>query len=90
MQPFPKNFTMRSVMLIEHLLYVWACACKVLLSCIDWTYFAVSVAEPIGALLLSEVCNMLGVHVVVIFISCSRLQGTEFYPLFVGNVRTTE
>ena len=89
-QPFPKNFIMRSVMLIEHLLYVWACACKVLFSCIDWTYFAVSVAEPIGALLLSEVCNMLGVHVVVIFISCSRLQGTEFYPLFVGNVRTTE
>lgn len=61
-QPFPKNFTMRSVILIEHLLYVWACACKILFSCIDWTLFAVSVAEPIGALLLSEVCNMLGVH----------------------------
>jgi len=74
-QPFPKNFTMRSVILIGHLLYVWACACKIFFSFIDWTIFAVSVAEPIGALLLSEVCNMLGVHVVVIFMSCSRAPG---------------
>jgi hypothetical protein len=90
-QPFLKNFTMKSVMLIGHLLYVRTCACKLLFSHIDWIFFAVSVAEPIGSLLLSEVCNMLslGVHVVIIFISCSRLKGTKFYPLSVGNVRST-
>lgn len=77
-------------MLIGHLFICIGMPGQNLFSCIDWTFFAVSVAEPIGALLLSEVCSMLGVHVIVIFISCSRLQGTKFYFLGVGNVRTAE
>ena len=85
---FPKHFTIRPVLLIGcfyihvHVHGIFSKELYNKISCVNGIfYYAVSVAEPIGALLLSEVCNRPAVDVMLYSFLPSRFRG-QFFSLW--------